>query len=121
VTTLLSLTPWRTVHDIDVMTRNGRRVIIDIYREDKGRYETTATVYETVKAAGRVFIVRALALASEGQFQAALGWIQSYLKQVDASDAITDIHNPCNCPFVSQPEQQRIVSGLGINVAICVN
>ena len=40
------ISPWRTVHDINVTTRSHRRFAIDIYRDDQKRddqkrYETT--------------------------------------------------------------------------------
>jgi hypothetical protein len=50
--------------------------------------------------------------------QAALEWIQNYLKQVDPSEAIIDIHNPCNCPFVSETVQRDLATALGITAPI---
>jgi hypothetical protein len=47
--------------------------------------------------------------------------VRDYLKQIDPIDPITDIHNPCNCPFVSKGEQEQIASSLGITAPIRVN
>ena len=47
--------------------------------------------------------------------------IRDCLKQVDSTDAIADIDNPCNCPFVPKPTQEQIALSLGITASIRVN
>jgi hypothetical protein len=59
VSTVLSTSPSRWVHDVNVTSRKGRRCIIDLYRDDQGHYETTVTVYGTGNAAGWVFDMHA--------------------------------------------------------------
>jgi hypothetical protein len=122
VSVAFSIPPWRSVHDFNVSTRNGRRLVIDIYRDNQDHYETTVTVYEIGSVPGRVFLIDSSPKPPEEHFKSALEWIhQKYLKQVDPSDAVTDIHNPCNCPFVSQADQARIATSLGITAPIRVN
>ena len=45
---LFSIAPWRTVHDIHAMTRNRRRFVVDLYRDDQKRDEQRR--YETLVA-----------------------------------------------------------------------
>ena len=116
---VFSISPWRTVHDIHVTTRNSRRFVIDLYQDNQSRCETTVTVYEIRGIPGWVFSIETSAKAPGEHFQAALEWIERrYLKQVDPSDAIVDIHNPCNCPFVSAADQERIARSLGITAPV---
>ena len=126
VSQLFSMSPWRTVHDINVTTRGHRRFVIDIYcddqkHDDQKPYETTVTVYEIGKSSGWVFNIRTVAVFPEGHFKAALEWTLNYLKQVDPTDAIAELHNPCNCPFIPESDQHAIALGLGIRVPIRIN
>jgi hypothetical protein len=121
VSVVFSISPSRTVHDINVTSRNSRRFVIDLYRDNQSQYETTVTVYEIRGVPGWVFPIETSAKPPGEHFQAALEWIErKYLKQVDPSDAVVDIHNPCNCPFVSAADQERIARSLGITAPIRV-
>lgn len=116
---IFSIPPTRTVHDINVATRNGRRFIIDLYLDSEGCYDTTVTVYEIRGVPGWVFPIEASVKPPAEHFHAALEWIdRRYLKQVDPSDAVVDIHSPCNCPFVSKTDQERSARNLGIAAPI---
>ena len=85
------------------------------------RRRWTVTAYEIGNSAGWVFNIRTVASFPEGHFKAALEWTLNYLNQVDPTDAVVDLHNPCNCPFIPQADQHAVVSGLGIKVPIRVN
>jgi hypothetical protein len=120
VSVVFSMPPWRTVHESELATRNGRHFDIDIYRDSQGRHESTVTVYEIGSAPGWVFPIDPAAKPPGNDFKSALEWIQVYLKQVDPSDEVTDINNPCNCPFVSQTDQTEIAAALGITAPVRV-
>jgi hypothetical protein len=123
MTTVFTLPPWRKVHDINVKSSKGHRFTIDIYQDfNQGQYETTVTVFDTDPTLpGVVYTVQSAGPAPPDHLKTALEKVRDYLKQVDPTDAIADIHNPCNCPFVSKSEQEQIASSLGITVLIRVN
>jgi hypothetical protein len=62
----------------------------------------------------------ASALANDN-FEEAIVFIQSYLTSIDPTDPISEIHNPCNCPFVSENNQNTIASSLSISTKVMVN
>lgn len=123
MTTVFTLPPWRKVHDINVKSAKGCRFTIDIYQDfNQGRYDTTVTVFATdLTLPGVVYTVQPAGPEPSDHLKTALEKVRDYLKQGDPTDAIADIHNPCNCPFVSKPDQEQIASSLGITVPIRVN
>jgi hypothetical protein len=60
-------------------------------------------------------------VSANDNFKAAVELIQGYLGSIDPTDSIVEIHNPCNCSFVSEDDQNTIASGLGISTKVRVN
>jgi hypothetical protein len=122
MTAVFSMIHSREVHEIKAASKNGRRFTIDIYKDPHGHHEADVIVFERGPTVpGWVFPVTATTPDANGHFKAALVFIQRYLAKADVSDALSDIHNPCNCPFVSHPDQRHIAQSLGIIVPVRVN
>ena len=54
-------------------------------------------------------------------FDAAIELIKKYLSAVDPQDSITDVHNPCNTPFISEADQNSVLSGAGVPISVRAN
>jgi len=122
-TTILSIGPFRTVHDINVASKNGRSFIIDIYEDGNGGYESEVTVLDNISSTNGSWIykVSPATTSVEDNFKAAIELIQKYLSSVDPKDSISDIHNPCNCPFISESQQNNVLASMGVNIRLRVN
>jgi hypothetical protein len=122
MSTVFSVTPFRSVHDINVKSGEGRNFIIDIYQRDADIYDSTVIVLDNVSntKGSWYFNTKPATSSANDNFKAAVKLIQEYLSAVDANDSITDIYNPCNCPFVSEADQYEIVSSLGVSVKVRV-
>ncbi|UJS24706.1 hypothetical protein [Thiothrix winogradskyi] len=118
--TVFSMAPLHNVHDIHVQTAKGRLFVIDIYESGAGNYDSTVTVLDKASVS-RSYHTEAKSTSANDNFKMAVEFIQSYLASIDSSDSIVKIHNPCNCPFVYETEQNIIVSDLGINIKVLVN
>lgn len=120
--TVFSVTPFRNVHDINVKSGGGRNFIIDIYQRDADIYDSTVIVLDNVSSTKGSWCYNTDPATSSAidNFKAAVELIQQYLSAVDANDSIADIYNPCNCPFVSEADQNNIVSSLGVFVMVRV-
>jgi hypothetical protein len=116
MTTLLSIGSFRDVHDITVTTEKGRKFVIDIYR-DSNAYESKVTVLDTVPdtMGSWVFETKPASPSVDDNFRAAIELIEKYLTQGKTVDNIKDIHNPCNCPFISESNQNIELTNLGYN------
>lgn len=115
MSTALTITPFRNVHDIDVKSSKCRAFVIDIYESVPGTYDSTVTVtvLDRVSNAPGSWLYNTppvTALANDN-FQSAFELIQNYLGANDSTDSISDIHSPCNCPYVSEADQNSIASG----------
>ena len=123
MSTVFSLTPFRSVHDVNVKTSKGRMFVIDIYQSGDANYDSTVTVLDKISnpAGSWLYNTQLISVSANDNFTAAIKLIQSYLKSIDLTDSITEIHNPCNCPFVSEVDQNTIVSGVGISIKVRVN
>lgn len=121
-TTVFSMSPSRDVHDIEVRTKEGRRFTIDIY-ENSGGFDSEVTVLDRVSNNPGSWIYKTNPRDSsvEENFNAAVQLIQEYLAQVDGEDAIIDIHNPCNTPFIDEVDQQKMLDQKGISLIVRVN
>lgn len=120
---VLSTSPSRKVHEINVKSKNGRAFVVDIYEQTKGKYESTVTVLDRVSPnpGSWLYDVTLAAVSGNDNFNAAVQLINQYLAAVDPADAISDVHNSCNCPFVQEQDQNQILSTLGINFQVRVN
>ena len=123
MSTVFSVTPFRNVHDINVKSREGRNFIIDIYQVNLDSCDSTVTVLDNISKTNGSWCYNTgpAAASANDNFKTAIELIQKYLRAVDTNDSISDIHNPCNCPFVSEVDQSNIVSSLGVPVSVRVN
>lgn len=121
--TVLTISPFRNVHDIDVESAKGRAFVIDICESVPGTYDSTVTVLDKLSnpPGSWLYITQPATASARDNFKAALELIQNYLGAKDSSDSIADIHNPCNCPFVSVADQNSIAAGLGFDKKVRVN
>ncbi len=123
MSTVFSMTPLNNVHDANVKTTKGRLFVIDISESSAGSYDSTVTVLDRISnpSGSWLYNTKPASTSARDNFKAAVELIQSYLGSIDPSDSIAAIHNPCNCPFVSEADQNTIVSGLGIGLTVRVN
>jgi hypothetical protein len=121
-TTVISIGPFRDVHDIDVTTTKGRRCTIDIYKNNTG-FDSEVTILDSVSSPSGswVFNTKPASDTAVDNFDAAIELIKIYLSEVDPQDAIKDVHNPCNTPFISEADQNNVLSGKGVLHSVRVN
>lgn len=121
-TTVISIGQFRAVHDIDVTTAKGRRCIIDIY-ENNSVFNSEVTIIDSVSSPSGswVFNTKPASGSAINNFDAAIDIIKKYLSSVDPQDSIADIHNPCNTPFISESDQNSVLSGAGVPICVRVN
>ena len=121
-TTVLSIGPFRDVHDIEVTTKNGRRCTIDIYKNDAG-FDSEVTILDSVSnnPGSWVYKTNPASSSAADNFSAAVELIKNYISQVDSTDEIQDIHNPCNTPFISEADQNNVLSNQGVSISARVN
>ena len=120
---VFSTSPSRNVHDINVKSKNGRAFVVDIYEQNASNYDSTVTVLDRVSSnpGSWLYNVTPATISGNDNFKAAVQLINQYLAAVDPADAISDVHNPCNCPFVAEQVQNQSLSILGINLQVRVN
>lgn len=118
-----TIKPFRHVHDVNVRTLKGRLFIVDIYDSIADAYDSTVTVLDRVSntSGSWLYKTQPATESANDNFIAALELILAYLRSQDSTDSIAEIHNPCNCPFVSEADQNFIASNLGININVRVN
>jgi hypothetical protein len=123
MSTIFSVTTFRGVHDINIKSREGRNFIIDIYQRDADVYDSIVIVLDNVSTTKGSWWYKTDPATSSANdnFKAAVELIKQYLSTVDTNDSITEIYNPCNCPFVSEADQNNILPSLGVFVMVRVN
>ena len=121
-TTVISIGPFRDVHDIDVTTTKGRRCTIDIYKNNSG-FDSEVTILDRVSSPSGswVYNTKPASGSAVDNFDAAIELINKYLSKVDPQDSIKDVHNPCSTPFISEAEQNSVLSGKGVPLSVRVN
>lgn len=122
-TAILTISPSRYVHDINVKSKNGRTFVIDIFEAGVGQYDSTVTALDPVSAPfnSSVYKVTPASPAALENFKASVELVLDYLGSMPDADAIADVHNPCNCPFASEVDQNKVLASLGINLHVRVN
>jgi hypothetical protein len=120
-TTVISIGPFRDVHDIDVTTTKGRRCTIDIYKNNSG-FDSEVTILDSVSSPSGswVYNTKPVSDSAIDNFDAAIELIKKYLS-VDPQDSIKDVHNPCNTPFISEADQNSVLSDKGVPLSVRVN
>lgn len=120
---LLSASLLRHVHDVNVKSKNGRAFVIDIYQQNANTFDSTVTVLDRISSnpGSWLYAVNPPTTSENDNFSSAIELIQNYLASVDKTDAISDIHNPCNCPFVKEGDQNQLLSKLDIALKVRVN
>lgn len=123
MTTVFSLSPSRKVHDINVKSKNGILFVIDIYEQNNTQYDSTITALDniTTNNGSWIYNVTPVTTSANDNFEAAIQLINNYITTFDQNDMIIDVHNKCNCPFVSESDQNSILSKLGVNISVRVN
>ncbi len=123
MSTVFSLTPFRNVHDIDIKSSNGISFTIDIYEQANNQYDSTVTVLDNLSAnkGSWLYNVSPNTTSANDNFESAIQLISQYLAHYDSSGSIIDIHNPCNCPFVTEKDQNIILSKLQVGLNVRVN
>ncbi|MEI8595846.1 hypothetical protein [Photobacterium sp. Hal280] len=121
-TTEISIGPFRDVHDINVTTMKGRRCIVDIYKNNSG-FDSEVTILDGVSSPSGswVYNTKPASDSAVDNFDAAIQLIEKYLSQVDPQDSIKDVHNPCNTPFISEADQNSVLSNRGVPLSVRVN
>ena len=122
-TAVLSIGPFRKVHDINVSSKNGRNFIIVIYEDGNGGYESEVTVLDNISVTkgSWIYKVSPASTSVEDNFKSAIELIQKYLSSVDPKDSISDIHNPCNYPFISETQQNNVLASMGVSLTVRIN
>ena len=123
LSTVLMINPSRRVHDINVRSAKGRVFAIDICESAPGAYDSTVTVLDKVSNPPGSWLINTQPNTSSAKdnFKSALELIQKYLDTKDSAESIVDIHNPCNCPFISEDDQNLIAISLGFHKKVMVN
>lgn len=121
-TTAFSIGPFRDVHDIEITTTKGRRCTIDIYKNSSG-FDSEVTILDRVSSPSGSWVYKTKPAGGSAveNFDAAVELIIKYLSEVDPKDSIKDIHNPCNTPFISETDQNIVLSGKGVPLSVRVN
>lgn len=120
---VFSASALRPVHDVTVTSKKKRSFVIDISDVGGNTYESTITVLDRVSETPGSWLcqVQSSSPSKNDNYQGAIELIKRYLDSVDQTDAISDVYNPCNCPFVTEADQNRILNQMGVPITVRVN
>ena len=123
MTIVASIGPSEDVHDINVISLNGRHFMIDILKKAVDSFYSTVTVSDPQSGATTsvCFTILSKSVSANDNYQAAIEFIIKYLSNTDSTDRIEGVHNRCNCPFVSESEQNSILNQLNIANKVQIN
>ncbi|CAN7235425.1 hypothetical protein LJR098_000858 [Rhizobium sp. LjRoot98] len=123
--TVVTLSGWRDVHEIIVKTKLGRVCSVLIHDNTGGTYDTNVLISDPVGPQPKTwdYLVATATPTSTAKehFEEALKLVQAYLAHFAPTDAMVGFHNPCNAPFVSEPDQNAVLANLGISKTVTVN
>jgi hypothetical protein len=117
---------WTDVHEIAIRTSLGRSFSIEIHRPSYGGpFATEVLIRERTGPQPRTWALLVDGTTPEStakdHFSGALDLVEKYLAQFAPADLVVDIHNPCNCAFVSEADQNAILAARGINKTVRIN
>ncbi|MBB3916021.1 hypothetical protein [Rhizobium fabae] len=122
---VLTVSPWRDVHEIVVKTKEKRSCSIMIHKEPAGGYETNVLISDPVSPQPKTwdYLLDSTMPSSTAKqhFEDSLKLITGYLKQFAPTDQMVSFHNPCSAPFVSEPDQNAVLTAMGFNITVTVN
>ncbi len=123
MSTVFTIYPSQACHDINFKSKSGRFFTLDILEVSAGIYESEVTVQDPLgPAAGSwVFKTKPASNSADDNFVAGLDLIQKYLSGTRPADSLVDVHNPCNTPFISEADQNRLLSAASIGLKVRVN
>jgi hypothetical protein len=101
------------VHDVQIKSVQGRDFVLDIVEKGTG-YESRVTIIDSISEPKESWAceITPATSSSTDNYKAGIESIKKYLAK-KGGDSIKDIHNPCNCPLISQEDQHKILSELG--------
>lgn len=123
MSTVFTLYASRPCHDINFRSKNGRFFTLDIEEASSSVYESEVTVRDPLNPNKGSWVCKTkpASHSADDNFFGGITLIQDYLSKIDPTDAITEINNPCNCPFVSEPDQNRLLASAGMALTVTVN
>ena len=121
--TTLPLPLSRPVHEIRVKSKNGRLFTVDIHRNGNMQHDSTVIAFDPNKPnkGSWFYSVGCTTTSAANNFIESLKLILAYFEIYDPLDEITEINNPCNCPFLSEADQNNILSALNIKQCVSIN
>lgn len=123
MSTVFTIYSSRPCHDINFKSKKGRFFTLDIEEASPASYESEVTARDPLSpnAGSWVYKTKPSSASADDNFLGGARLIQDYLQQIDPTDEIIEIHNPCNCPFVSEANQNRLLSSVGMALTVKVN
>lgn len=112
--TVFSMSNWKDVHDINISTEAGRHFSVDITKSETTGFDASVTVEDEVSDNSGSWIFSTVANGSTDRevFELFIGFVLRYLAEVDTTDSISKVINPCNDPFVKVHIQNEILASL---------
>lgn len=96
-----------------------------IHEQPGGGYETNVPISDPVSPQPKTwnYLLESTTPTSTAteHFEDSLKLIKAYLAQFAPTDEMIDYHNPCNCPFVSEPDQNAVLATMGVGETVRVN
>lgn len=122
-TTCLDIESFGEEHSISVESKNGYRYSISICKDGRGNYKSNVIFHENTSTTkdNWEYSVLPASTSIEDNFKSSIEQIQKHLSSADPKDAILDIHNSCNCPFISEPQQNNVLKRMGVSLKVRVN
>lgn len=123
MSTIFTIYPSRLSHSIYFRTKKGRTFILDIGQNTLTHFDSEVTVLDPLPPRNGSWFMQTNPQSSSAadNFSAGVSLILDYLKHVDATDGIEDIHNPCNTPFVDEKTQNFLLKQAGVSMNVRVN
>ena len=122
--TVMFMRPLREVQEIRAKSKNGRIFIIDILKSNPSSYDSTVIVMDKNSATNPgswIYETKPISKSAVDNFDAALKLILDYLKAQDSTDELNDVHNPCNCPFISEQDQNAVLAKISLPINVRIN
>ncbi|MFZ4834535.1 hypothetical protein [Rouxiella sp. Mn2063] len=115
---VLTLGASKELQNINISTNNGREFIINIYKEQTG-FSGDMVILDRISGTSIYHLISQLKSNVCDIFSDGIDNVLTYLCQYN--DAISDIHNPCNTPFIAPLDQNEIIKNKSISLSVRVN